>query len=190
MKMFGFKRLTTCFSRDARGGAAVEFAIIAPVMLLLFFGTVELSEGISADRKVTLAARTISDLVARKSETDDNELRNVFTAASYIIRPFQLTNFKATVSQISINAQGVPSVTWKVNLTWSGNSASLTNTTDKTVGTIPPDLRVAGTYLIKSDVTYPYQSASAFFISSISMASTFFARPRKDSGIVTCKTCS
>lgn len=184
------RRTIERFRPDTNGGAAVEFAIIAPVMLLMFFGAVEVSQGVAANRKMTLAARTISDLVARTGDIDQNELKNVFTASTYILRPFDLTDFKATVSAISMDGQGVPSVVWKVNLSWSNNAASLSNSSDKTVGTVPPDLRVAKTQLIKSDVTYPYKPASAFFIKTISMSSTFFARPRRDTGVVTCKTCS
>ena len=184
------RRTLEPFKRDASGGAAVEFAIIAPVMLLIFFGAAEVSQGVAAHRKMTLAARTISDLVARTGDIDQNELKNVFTASTYILRPFDLTDFKATVSAIGISSQGVPSVVWKVKLSWSANAASLEKSSDQTVGTVPQDLRVAGTQLIKSDVTYPYKPASAFFIKIISMSSTFFARPRRDTGIVTCKTCS
>jgi len=47
---------------DRSGIAATEFAVIVPVMLLMFFGLVEFSSGVAADRKVTLVARTLSDL--------------------------------------------------------------------------------------------------------------------------------
>jgi Flp pilus assembly protein TadG len=49
---------------DIRGLAATEFAIVVPVMLLLFFGTDEFASGIAIDRKVTLIARTLSDLTS------------------------------------------------------------------------------------------------------------------------------
>ena len=184
------RRTIERFRPDTNGGAAVEFAIIAPVMLLMFFGAVEVSQGVAANRKMTLAARTISDLVARTGDIDQNELKNVFTASTYILRPFDLTDFKATVSAIGINGQGVPSVVWKVKLSWSANAATLEKL-DKTAESVPADLRVANTQLIKSDVTYPYKPASAWFIKeAISMSSTFFARPRRDTGVVNCTACS
>ena len=45
--------------------AAIEFALIVPLMLVLFFGTVEFSSGVAVDRKVTLMARTLSDLTSQ-----------------------------------------------------------------------------------------------------------------------------
>ena len=50
---------------DRSGIAATEFAVIVPVMLVMFFGTVEFSSGVAVDRKVTLMARTLSDLTSQ-----------------------------------------------------------------------------------------------------------------------------
>ena len=50
---------------DRRGIAATEFAIIAPMMLIMFFGVIEFSSGIAVDRKVTFVARTETDLVSQ-----------------------------------------------------------------------------------------------------------------------------
>ena len=40
---------------------------IVPIMLTLFFGVVEFSSGVAVDRKVTLVARTLSDLTSQSS---------------------------------------------------------------------------------------------------------------------------
>ena len=53
------KRSTAAFVADCRAVAAVELAVIAPVMLLMFFATVEFSTGVAIDRKVTLVAHTL-----------------------------------------------------------------------------------------------------------------------------------
>src|SRR4051794_40295010 len=38
-------------ARDNRGNAAIEFAMIVPLMLVMFFGTIELSSAVAVDRK-------------------------------------------------------------------------------------------------------------------------------------------
>src|SRR6476620_8022500 len=53
------------FRDDRRGLAATEFAIVVPLMLVMFFGTVEFSSAVAIDRKVTLMARTLSDLTSQ-----------------------------------------------------------------------------------------------------------------------------
>jgi Flp pilus assembly protein TadG len=50
------------FSDDKRGVSAVEFALLAPFMIGLYLGGVEISDGIGIDRKVTLAAGAIANL--------------------------------------------------------------------------------------------------------------------------------
>ncbi len=47
------KKKLNLFARDKAGVSAVEFAMIAPVMITLLLGTVELSDVMMADRKVT-----------------------------------------------------------------------------------------------------------------------------------------
>ena len=61
------RELISGLRRNERGNAAVEFAIIVPIMLTMFFGMVEFSSGIAVNRKVTLVARTLSDLTSQSS---------------------------------------------------------------------------------------------------------------------------
>ena len=60
----GFRMLRSALDmfRDRSGIAATEFAVIVPLMLVMFFGVVEFSSALAVDRKVTLVARTLSDL--------------------------------------------------------------------------------------------------------------------------------
>ena len=39
------RRSLTTLRRDTRGGAAVEFAFLAPLMILIYFGMVEFCQG-------------------------------------------------------------------------------------------------------------------------------------------------
>ena len=64
------RSLIAGLARNDRGSAAVEFAVIVPIMLTLFFGVLEFSSGIAVDRKVTLVARTMSDLTSQSTTRD------------------------------------------------------------------------------------------------------------------------
>src|ERR1700716_2835394 len=76
-------------ARDNSGIAATEFAVIVPIMLVMFFGTVEFSSAVAVDRKVTLAARTLSDLTSQALlNVNDTYLQNVFTASIAIMVPY------------------------------------------------------------------------------------------------------
>ena len=77
--------LHAAFVADCSGVAAVEFAMIVPLMLVLFFGTVEFSSGVAVDRKVTLMARTLSDLTSQNDLVTDTQLNNFFNASTGIM---------------------------------------------------------------------------------------------------------
>ena len=54
------------FLCDRCGLAAVEFALILPVMLTLYFGGVEVTNMLVANRRVTSVAYTAADLAAQR----------------------------------------------------------------------------------------------------------------------------
>ncbi|MGB8584643.1 MAG: TadE/TadG family type IV pilus assembly protein [Pseudolabrys sp.] len=62
------------FGRNRRGASAIEFALIAPLMLGLYIGCVEISEGV-ADRKVTLTAGTLANLTSQVTTLTDRRHR-------------------------------------------------------------------------------------------------------------------
>ena len=88
---------------DKRGVAAVEFAVIVPVMLVLFFGVDEFSSGVAVDRKVTLMARTLSDLTSQNASVSDTQLTNFFNASSAIMTPYPSAPVKATITELYVD---------------------------------------------------------------------------------------
>ncbi|HBS32134.1 MAG TPA: hypothetical protein DEA40_10395, partial [Parvularcula sp.] len=75
------------FARSASGLAAVEFALIAPIMILLFFGVVEGSGALSASRKTLLASNTLADLVAQETQILKADLDDLFIGMEDVIDP-------------------------------------------------------------------------------------------------------
>ena len=99
--------------KDISGIAAVEFAVIAPVMLLMFFGTVELTSAIAIKRKVTTMARTASDLTSQSATISNADLTNFFAATNGIMTPYDATPAATRVTELYIDpASGVARVQW------------------------------------------------------------------------------
>ena len=73
------------FGRDRRGASAVEFALIAPLMLGLYIGCVEISDGVAADRKVTLTAGALANLTSQVTTMITADMDNIFAASTAIM---------------------------------------------------------------------------------------------------------
>lgn len=167
---------------DTRGSAAVEFAIITPAILSLFFGTAELSQAVAVDRKVTITARALSDLVAQSTTIADADMSNIFNAVTSIMTPYASSPMSARVSAVNINATGTTATVAWSNVTGTTYSA---RAKDQVVtASVPTALRVANTQLIWSEVSYGYVSPLGKFITgTLNLTEQFFARPRQSSTI-------
>lgn len=105
-------RLTELRCRED-GVAAVEFALILPIMLLVYIGTVEASALISMDRRVQSVTGALGDLVARSSETiTDATMQDYFQAASGIMTPFPADELTQVVTQVFVDEDGEVEVVW------------------------------------------------------------------------------
>lgn len=156
------------------GVAAIEFAMIIPVMAVLLVGTNEFSAGVAIDRKVTIMARTLSDLTSQNTSVDDDKLTNFFSAGKAIMTPYPSTPVEGTISELYIN----PS-TLKARVQWSTGTAAHS---PGDIIDIPDALKIGGTYLIFSEVKYKYVPSVAWFINKvngITLSDVSYTRPRQ-----------
>ena len=170
---------------DCRGIAATEFAVIVPIMLVMFFGTVEISSGVAVDAKVTLMARTLSDITSRSISVTDSDLTNFFTASIAISQPYSPTPVKAQVSEIYVDSNSVAKVQWSKAATIGTGAAQATlAVSSRNAGdliTLPPQLVVKQTYVIFSEVSYQYVPTVAYVMapSGVNLSDVSYTRPRK-----------
>lgn len=163
---------------DKRGVAAVEFAVIIPMMLVLFFGTSEFSMGVAVDRKVTLMARTLSDLTSQNTSVNDTQLTNFFNAANAIMTPYSSTPVKSTITEVYVD----PS-TLQARVQWSKGAAPRA---PGTTVAIPTALQIGGTYLIYSEVTYKFIPSVGYVMAKagINLSDSTFTRPRQSTCVM------
>src|SRR5689334_16998331 len=105
-------RRFTLFRRDQRGVSAVEFAMLLPLMVTLYLGVVEVSQGVAIHRKVTLTARTVADLGSQVTSINNADMTNMLNAATAVVAPFTANDLKVTVSAVDIDANGNAKVAW------------------------------------------------------------------------------
>ena len=101
--LVALQRSAARLGREKRGNAAIEFAVIVPVMLTMFFGVVEFSAAVAINRKISMAAEELADLGARYQSIDDTEIANFFKIARAVITPYSPTVLKATITEIYID---------------------------------------------------------------------------------------
>jgi len=176
------------FWRDRRGVAATEFAFIVPVMLLLFFGTVEFCSAVAVDRKVTLIARTLSDLTSQAgAPVNDTYIQNVFTAGIAIMQPYDLSPATATISQIYVDSNANATIQWSKAATFATGASQATlatsarNVGDNVTSVVPPALLIKQTYLILSEVGYQYVPTIGYVMAKtgINLGDVSYTRPRQ-----------
>ena len=162
---------------DERGVSAVEFALLLPLMLTLYLGSVEISQGIAADRKVTLTARTVADLVSQTTSINNAEMNNSLNASAAVMAPYPAGNLKVTVTSVKIDAQGKATVDWSD--AFNGTPRSKGSTV-----TVPTALNVPNSWLIWSEVQYAYTPTIGYVISgTLTLKDQIYMRPRLSDSI-------
>lgn len=134
-------------ARDRRGVSAVEFALLAPVMITLLVCTAEMSEGVGADRKVSLVTAALANLTAQSTTLSSTQMNNILDASSSIIAPYSSSLLTMTVTCLNIDANRTATVKWSVTRGGTANTGTMT---------IPSALAVANSQLIYSQVSYAF----------------------------------
>jgi Flp pilus assembly protein TadG len=163
-----FRRLAA----DQRGLSAVEFALILPIMLALYFGAVELGEALTIDRKVNLVTSTLADLVTQSKEITDTDMANIFNAATSIMTPYATTTLRMKITGVNIDANSKATVSWS----YAQNDTALAS---GSAVTLPGALLQANTFLVVSEVHYPYTPAIGYIMTgTYDLTDTLYLSPR------------
>ena len=171
---------------DQSGVAALEMAFIFPVMLVLYFGLVDITNLLSANRRVTLTSSTIADLVTQASGTvTESELQGFFNAAAPIMDPLDVTAMGLELFSYSL-VGGAAQLDWEKRNSGGASCGASPNATAEMV-----TLMQAGTGLVLSRVCYTWQPLSGYVIGSdpVTVSDEMILRPRQSSSIE-CSDCT
>jgi Flp pilus assembly protein TadG len=162
--------------------AATEFAIILPVMLVCYLGTVEVGSGITVDRKLANLSETLSNLAARATGAlADTDINGIFNASAAVLSPFNSNNAGMVLTSFVFDAATPPNafVVWS-NASGNGVSAMAPSCTVQISSTIVPNtLRTANGSIIMAQAKYPYAPAIGYVITGIvNLSETNYMVPR------------
>ncbi|WP_173934659.1 TadE/TadG family type IV pilus assembly protein [Chelativorans sp. Marseille-P2723] len=184
---------------DRKGVAALEFALIAPLMLIIYFLAMEFSQAIETDKKVSRMASQIGDLVTQQPFMTPNELKGIMKISDSILQPYARSEPEITVTAIRITESFNP----RAEVVWSRRYAnghySRAEPPDS-VTTVPPALMAPGAFLIRAEVNLDYwpvlvlsaEEAGLFGITGrmfpIRMGGRYYLRPRM-THTISCENC-
>lgn len=165
--MTSLRKLIEC----RRGVAAVEAALILPVLITMFLGMVELSSYLEATRKAMSATQTMADLVSQETTLDTNDMADIRAAADLIMDPLTPTGAKGTIIITSIGfreSDDAPVVLWADD---GGAGESVDHTKAAGLGSTLDSV-------IMVRLEYSYDSPFGFLFTTQNMVEEAFARPR------------
>ncbi|WP_235916819.1 MULTISPECIES: TadE/TadG family type IV pilus assembly protein [Alphaproteobacteria] len=176
------------FLGDRRGVGGVEFALLAPVLIVLYLCAFELTMGLSVSKKVTMAASTVADIVSRSDKVAKSDLEGMVDVTNAIFVPYGVKNLSLKITGISIDSSKQAKVAWS----WS-HSGTAPYAVGATVS-VPSDMLMADTFLVRSELSVDHElvmylpALSGSQINKITIGREFFFRQRINTDI-TCSDC-
>jgi Flp pilus assembly protein TadG len=166
-------------SRDNRGNAAVEFAVIVPLMLVMFFGTIEFSSAVAVDRKISMLTQSLSDLASRYTTVNDTDMTNFSAIADAMLTPYSSTPLQATVTEIYIDpATGVARAQWSKGDAPRG-AGSTVPVPANLISRDASNNIIANQYLILTEASYLYTPAVGYVMKTgVTLSDKSYMRPR------------
>ncbi len=145
------------FRRDRSGATAVEFAFVAPVLIVILLGIVEIPRAYATSQALSRSARTLADLISRGSLAD---LDDIYAAGKAVAYPRDIGAARVSLTAVGVYARGASFVA-KVC------SSDARNVTRRAVGSeVGPPVEAearAGARYVMAEISLDYAPLSNFF---------------------------
>lgn len=160
--------------RGEDGVSALEFALVAPFLLALYFGSIELSLLMQADRSVTSAASTMGDIAARAASINDADMAEILGSTRIVLDPLPVASARLRVSSLVSDNDG------NVTVDWSDAQNMTALAEDSTFSGLPTGVLPPNGSLIYAEVEFNYTSSVGLFVQgSKTLREQFYLRPRR-----------
>jgi Flp pilus assembly protein TadG len=171
------------FLGNERAIAAVEFAVMLPLMLAVFVGVAQVGQAIEISRKVTVTTRIVTDLVTQYESLSCSTLNTVLAASAQVIAPYPASNLTIAVSEIQTKSNNA-TMPWTASLSSNG---TMTCSAPNSNFTLPSQLLQSSStasYYIYGQVTYSFTPVLGYkIIGTIPIADQIYMSPRLTTSI-------
>lgn len=168
---------------DWRGVSAIEFALLAPVLIILYVASTELGNALTISRRTSAVASTAADLASQVKSVSNADLADITSAASSILTPYPTAPLKIVLTSVVADDKNTTKVDWSYATNGGGPRAK------GSAVTLPVGLTQANSSVIMAEVTYAFTPLTnlnlnfgdrgSFTMGSFTMSRTFYTRPRK-----------
>ena len=138
-------------ARERNGAGAIEFAILFPVLVMLYIGAFEITIGLSVSKRATRAAGSIADLVTQQQSVTKSALAQMPSVATAMFVPYNSTSLTLKITGISIDAGANAKVLWS----WAQDGTT-PYAKNVTVSDVPADMKTANSFLVRTELSIPY----------------------------------
>ncbi|ODA66381.1 TadE-like protein [Methyloligella halotolerans] len=166
--------------REVRGTAAIEFALIVPLMFALYVGAAEIGNTLTASRRTDQVAYSAADLVAQAKTVSRNDLKDITEAAGSILAPYSTDALNIVLTSVVADSRNRPKVVWSCGY----NGGKARGTGDNFA--LPTGLTTNGSSVIVAEVEYAYTPLLGIqdTFKPFTMTRTFYTRPRRSAEVV------
>jgi len=159
---------------STRGVAAVEFALIMPVLLVLFLATFDGAQIIAIYTKLRAATYTLVAITNQYGTIKSADMTTIVGATAVVLAPYPSAPAVVTISQIKVNSANAV-VSWSYSL----NGTALTKGATVTVPSTFATCATYPCYLIYGNLTYTYTPMFGYFTrGAITLSDYLYTTPR------------
>jgi Flp pilus assembly protein TadG len=166
--------------RDESGNALLEAALVFPILLGLFLGVSEFSEGFTVSRRLDAAAFTAADLVARSQSVTATDLDGVKAMVDETVKPFPLATMGLIVTSVVADDTNATTVAWSAAL-----GAGVSPYATGAAISLPAGLTLPKGSIVFAEVKYQFKSTLAtLIVGSVPLHAKAYQLPRYSAEVV------
>jgi Flp pilus assembly protein TadG len=168
------KKLAGLWRRCERGAAAIEFALVAPLLIVFHLGTVEMVQSWEAHRRIAHVAGALADLTAQAQSVSDADLGDILAAGALLVTPFSTSQLGERITSFTADDDGVVSQDWTVSKNWTLAGGP----------SLPAGYLKANESVIVADASYRFTALFGIVLpASLTIRKHAYLRPRLSSQV-------
>lgn len=173
--------------KDQRGLGGVEFAIVTPLLIMIYIGAFELSLGFTVAGKAARASSAVADLVSQQTEVNKAYLGNMSNVVKSILAPYEGSTYTLKISGIEVTGANQGTVIWSRDQNGAVPYAANSTTT------VPAQFTATKAFVIRTELIVEHEvllfaQNLASSSNTVDLSKTTYFRSRQ-AEIIKCPDC-